>query len=49
MLISKNVLHVDTRNINGKWTADILPRDLANITAWKTMFDPHNKNMIWLL
>ena len=23
-----------------------LPRDLANVNAWKTMFDPYNKRYI---
>ena len=27
-----------------------LPRDLANVNAWKTMFDPYIKNrLIWML
>ena len=25
-----------------------LPRDLANVNAWKTMFDPYNVKGIWL-
>ena len=24
-----------------------LPRDLANVRAWKTMFDPYNKKHMW--
>ena len=24
-----------------------LPRDLANVNAWKTMFDPYNRNQIF--